>query len=255
MHTIDNRVPAEVHPNLQSPSEHKQTLIMRVAFALLMSALAVVAVRDWQLWSDMFFPEDQVTESAPPPAVTESTATTSAPTKSAPSHAKAKRAPIATAHSEIAVAPIVTTNRTVLPPLQVDVVAGNRHQSVQASNRSIEVDVEPSAQVAANTGSGVVNASDRAVLSQDTAGIVSRRVDPSYPVLAKQMKVQGAVILQALIGRGGDIQNLRVLSGPAMLSEAARSAVKQWHFKPYLLAGQAVETEARITVNFTISTD
>ncbi len=80
-------------------------------------------------------------------------------------------------------------------------------------------------------------------------------MEPNYPVLAKQMKVQGAVILQALIGKNGNIQDLHVLSGPAILSEAARQAVKQWHFKPYLLAGQAVETEARITVNFTISTD
>ncbi len=255
MHTINNRVPAEVHSNLQSPSEHKQTLIMRVAFVLLMSALTVVAVRDWQLWSDMFFPEDQVTESAPSQVTTQSSVATSAAVQSAPSRAKTKHVPIVTTHSEIAVAPIVTTNRTVLPPLRVDVVAGNRRQTVQASNRAVEVDVEPLSQVAANQSSGVVNASDRATLSQDTAGIVSRRVDPSYPMLAKQMKVQGAVILQALIGRSGDIQNLRVLSGPAMLSEAARSAVKQWHFKPYLLAGQAVETEARITVNFTISTD
>jgi TonB family protein len=255
MHTIDNRVPAEVHPNLQSPSEHKQALIMRVAFVLLMSALAVVAVRDWQLWSNMFFPEDQVTESVPVQTGAQSGATTTTPAPTTRSHSKANRIPIATTHSEIAVAPIVTTNRTVLPPLQVDVVAGNRHQAVQSSNRAVEVNVEPSPQVAASQSPGVVNASDRSTLSQDTAGIVSRRVDPSYPMLAKQMKVQGAVILQALIGRSGDIQNLRVLSGPAMLSEAARSAVKQWHFKPYLLAGQAVETEARITVNFTISTD
>jgi protein TonB len=63
------------------------------------------------------------------------------------------------------------------------------------------------------------------------------------------------VILEALIGKNGNIQNLRVLSGPAILSDAARDAVKQWHFKPYLMAGQPVETQARITVNFTISTD
>jgi periplasmic protein TonB len=68
------------------------------------------------------------------------------------------------------------------------------------------------------------------------------------------MKVQGAVILQALIGRGGNIQDLHILSGPAILSAAAREAVKHWRFKPYLQSGQAVETEARIIVNFTIWT-
>jgi TonB family protein len=62
------------------------------------------------------------------------------------------------------------------------------------------------------------------------------------------------VILQALIGREGSIQDLRVLSGPAILSTAAMDAVRQWHFRPYYQSGQPVETEARITVNFTIST-
>jgi len=85
--------------------------------------------------------------------------------------------------------------------------------------------------------------------------VVSRSVQPDYPLLARQMKVQGSVILQALIGKEGTIQELQVLSGPAILSEAARAAVKQWHFKPYLQSGEAVETEAKITVNFTISTN
>jgi len=67
--------------------------------------------------------------------------------------------------------------------------------------------------------------------------------------------VQGAVMLEALIGNDGIIQDLRVVSGPAILAEAARQAVKQWRFKPYLQDGQPVETQARITVNFTISTN
>jgi len=73
-------------------------------------------------------------------------------------------------------------------------------------------------------------------------------------MLAKQMRVQGAVVLQALIDRAGDIEELHVVSGPAILASAAQEAVKQWHFKPYYQQGQPVETEARITVNFTIST-
>ncbi len=84
--------------------------------------------------------------------------------------------------------------------------------------------------------------------------LLSRPVQPNYPLLAKEMKVQGAVVLEALIGRDGNIQDLHVLSGPTILSTAAREAVKQWRFRPYLQSGQAVETEARITVNFTIST-
>ena len=91
-------------------------------------------------------------------------------------------------------------------------------------------------------------------MSAGTAERVSHPVKPDYPLLAKQMKVQGAVVLQALIDKTGNIQDLHVVSGPAILSAAAQEAVKQWHFKPYYQGGQPVETEARITVNFTIST-
>ena len=94
----------------------------------------------------------------------------------------------------------------------------------------------------------------RVHLSPGLHRFISRPVEPNYPLLAKQMKVQGAVVLEALIGRDGNIQDLHILSGPPILSAAAREAVKQWRFKPYFESGQAVETEARITVNFTIST-
>ena len=101
---------------------------------------------------------------------------------------------------------------------------------------------------------GIADATARVHLSPGAAELISRPVQPNYPLLAKEMKVQGAVVLEALIGRDGNIQDLHVLSGPTILSTAAREAVKQWRFRPYLQSGQPVETEARITVNFTIST-
>jgi protein TonB len=69
------------------------------------------------------------------------------------------------------------------------------------------------------------------------------------------MKVQGSVVLKALIGRDGIIQNLRVVSGPHILAAAAEDAVRQWRFKPHYEGTEAVETQAKITVNFTISTN
>jgi protein TonB len=122
----------------------------------------------------------------------------------------------------------------------------------------VKVEMSPRAAggnlAAAAASAPATNAAERVKISADTAQVVDRPVNPSYPMLAKQMKVQGSVVLQALIGVDGMIQDLRVLSGPSILSSAAREAVKQWHFKPYLQNGQAVETEAKITVNFTIST-
>jgi protein TonB len=106
----------------------------------------------------------------------------------------------------------------------------------------------------AGAGNDVASPSERVSLARDTNAIVTHSVRPDYPLLAKQMKVQGSVLLQALIGKDGNIQDLHVLSGPTILSEAARQAVKQWRFKPYVQGGEPVETEARITVNFTIST-
>ena len=74
----------------------------------------------------------------------------------------------------------------------------------------------------------------------------------SYPMLAQHMNVQGSVVLQALISAEGIMQDLRVLSGPAILGSAAQQAVREWRFKPVVQNGQAVETKAKITVNFTI---
>jgi protein TonB len=144
--------------------------------------------------------------------------------------------------------------------LQVEVVAGNRHIKVPAKSNAIHLDVDSGATSAsssapASAASAPANAGNRVQLSPQTEQSVSVSVPPDYPLLARQMKVQGAVSLQALISRDGTIQELQILSGPSILAAAAREAVKQWHFKPYLQNGQPVETQARITVNFTISTN
>jgi protein TonB len=66
------------------------------------------------------------------------------------------------------------------------------------------------------------------------------------------MNVQGSVVLQAVIGTDGMIQNLHVVTGPSILATAAQQAVREWRFKPVVQNGQPVETQAKITVNFTI---
>ena len=81
-------------------------------------------------------------------------------------------------------------------------------------------------------------------------GLLIKKVPPEYPAQARQMRVQGAVQLVATISRQGDIENLKVLSGDAILARAAVEAVKQWKYKPYLLDSQPVEIQTQITVNF-----
>jgi TonB family protein len=74
----------------------------------------------------------------------------------------------------------------------------------------------------------------------------------AYPLLTQATAVQGSVLLQALIAADGAVEEMRVISGPTILVSAARQAVQQWRFKPYLVNGKPVETYARVTVNFTI---
>jgi protein TonB len=62
------------------------------------------------------------------------------------------------------------------------------------------------------------------------------------------------VTLEALIGRDGTIQDLDVVSGAPILADAANAAVRQWHFKPHVQGDETVETNAKIKVNFIIST-
>jgi protein TonB len=234
---------------------------MLIALALLLAALLLVFIRDRQFW----FPSPGETESAALDQGAAATAPASAGKAEAKPLAKGKlHGPVPEAATQSA-APgpeIATSNRAVLAPLQVEVVAGDQRRTVRSSDTSIKVDLRPGSPAQptspatgqAEAAAPTTDASERVRLSSDTAQVISQPVRVSYPTLARQMKVQGSVVLQALVGKDGLIQDLRVLSGPAILSSAAQEAVKQWRFKPYYQNGQPVETQCNITVNFTIST-
>jgi protein TonB len=85
------------------------------------------------------------------------------------------------------------------------------------------------------------------------SGLLVRKVNPTYPPLARQARIQGVVILQAQISKDGNIENLQLVSGHPMLAPAAIEAVKQWKYKPYLLNGEPVEVETQVQVNFTLA--
>ncbi len=87
-----------------------------------------------------------------------------------------------------------------------------------------------------------------------TAGMKIHDVTPQYPQMAKIARVQGPVVLAAVIGKDGAIQNLRVVSTASpLLNQSALDAVKQWKYRPYILNGEPVEVDTTITVNFTLS--
>ena len=258
------RVEADPSSSDRGSSEHQQRSRMVMALAVLLLALGVVLLKDRELMpSAASPPEANIVEEQPSKpgapiateAATEALPHSTQPAQSVATEKKRKTAAPAPATPEPSdTEPIVATERAVLPPLDVQVVAGNQQRPLTPTMNAVKVDMSPPSTMETTTAAQPSPQPAHVEVSRDVANRISRSVQPEYPVLAKQMKVQGAVVLQALIGREGSIQDLHVVTGPAILAAAAQEAVRQWHFKPYLQNGQAVETEARITVNFTIST-
>jgi TonB family protein len=251
---LERSTPLPSQPMSQDAEVQRKRML--IALGILLVALAAVVLKDWDFWFPPSAEEQEATFRSK--RTLESKKTAAAP--AVPATPKREHKPSKSTAPAAAEAPFsASTERAALPPLQVEVVAGNRHTNVPAKSNAIHLDVDSGATssasgapAAANT---VVSTGDHVQLSPQTAQSVSVSVPPDYPLLARQMKVQGAVKLQALISRDGTIQELQILSGPSILATAAREAVKQWHFKPYIQNGQPVETQARITVNFTISTN
>jgi protein TonB len=80
-----------------------------------------------------------------------------------------------------------------------------------------------------------------------------RRVEPVYPLLAKQIHKEGRVELRAIIATDGTIQSLEIVSGDPIFYQSALEAVRQWHYKPTILNGQAVEIDTHVTVIYAMS--
>lgn len=81
-------------------------------------------------------------------------------------------------------------------------------------------------------------------------GMLLKLVQPVYPQQARQLRLQGAVQLEANIGKDGSIAKVKQISGDAVLGRAALDAVRQWKYKPYYLNSEPVEIQTQITVNF-----
>ena len=81
--------------------------------------------------------------------------------------------------------------------------------------------------------------------------IVSQ-VQPRYPEVAKAARVQGIVILEAIINTEGQVEDVKVLRGPDLLQQSAMDAIVKWKFKPGTLNGKPVKVIFTLTVNFTL---
>lgn len=257
----------------QAGLENKQTARLMIALTLLLVALTVVLVKDREFWfgsetvAESNAPDsEEISHSSAAPAKAAQaplTRTPSAKNKvasktptqavAASSH-KAAASPASETPVSNAAAPVVATNRVALPAMDVEVVAGDTHRMVRSGSNVAKVEIPTDSNRTA-TASAVnlqTNAVEHERLSSAGVPELRQTVETTYPLLGQHTRVQGSVVLQAVVGADGAIENLRVLSGPAVLATAAEQAVRQWRFKPYMQNGQPVETKARITVNFTI---
>lgn len=257
--------PVAVRPvQAQLIAESRQPARLVLALVLLLVAFGGIIARDHNFWfgSD----DSQDAETTQPAVARQATAKPAqAPAIEARPVPATAPAPVAkkttpTAKNLVAASTpkptdstVVATQRTTVAPMDVEVVAGDSHHTVHPGSNATKVEIiTPGSRTTGITAKLNVPTNAAELERVTTVQPALGSGDGSYPLLAQQMKVQGSVVLQAFIGSDGVIQNLRVLSGPAILASAAQQAVREWRFKPYMLNGQPVETKATITVNFTI---
>jgi len=120
--------------------------------------------------------------------------------------------------------------------------------------RPVVVTVNPAQMMPASAPqpqSAMQQFSEPVVVSEEAArALLVHTVNPVYPPEALAQKLHGAVVLQALVGRDGSVEDLKIVRGYFVLGRAAIAAVKQWRFQPYSLNGHAAATQTVITINF-----
>lgn len=89
-------------------------------------------------------------------------------------------------------------------------------------------------------------------ISHMDPGMLITRIEPKYPDIARRARIQGTVVIGALIGKDGRMVSLNVVSGHPMLVTAALDAVRQWRYRPYVLNGVPVEVDTRVEITFTL---
>ena len=140
--------------------------------------------------------------------------------------------------------PWIPSTREEPVPVNVAALDGGGNGSASPDNlfsgRGAHPDVRQAVKATQLVSSGVMS------------GYLVYKVVPNYPAIARAIRLGGTVVLQATISKSGAIENLRVVSGPAMLQQAAIDAVQQWRYRPYLLNGQPVEVDTTVNVDFTL---
>ena len=192
-------------------------------------------------------PEAHPASTQPAPAETANRFAHSAPTV-APDRVSAPAAPAPTPKSAPAPLQVKTQlqrAKTTAAPQEASPeapsIAGLGSASGTQALSAIAVPTPPASAVVLGTQRVSQGVSD---------GLLLKKVQPVYPAQALQMRVEGTVVLQATIGKDGNIRNVKTVSGSPILVRAASDAVRQWKYRPYTLNGQPVEIDTQISITF-----
>ena len=167
------------------------------------------------------------------------------------------------ARSTAASRPTISLNPFTAPRVIPDQIVSAEDQSLQADSGPMldagggrSLSGLPDSIGSASTPQVHIAPSRKQVISSGVMeGHKLSGVNPRYPTIAIASHVQGTVVLAATISRTGAIENLRLLSGPPMLTAAAEDAVRTWRYRPYMLNGEPVEVETTVNVIFHLATE
>ncbi len=120
-----------------------------------------------------------------------------------------------------------------------------------AATSAVALRVAVDSQTAADNPSSK-KAGPRSIPADVMAGNVVSKVNPKYPPDAKKARIQGTVVLDAVVGKTGVVENLKVVSGPNELQQSSLDAVRQWKYKPFLSNGNPIDVETTISVIYSL---
>jgi protein TonB len=219
---------------------HLVTIVLLVLIPLLQTQALTIPPVDMSMWAPRIEPPRRVQVFSVQPRV----------------HKYTDPAPNMLTYPESIPAKIVYVDDPVSPPTGLAPSPGNNSTGVLIRNpiyRQPEAVALPPLPPSPPppTPAPAVKVEPFRVSHMELADLV-HRVNPTYPPLARQARVQGVVVLEAVINKEGAIESLHVLTGHPLLNQAAVDAVKQWRYRPLMLNGEPTEVITTVTVTFTL---
>ncbi len=228
-------------------------------FVLLLATLGLLAFSQWSLWRQQRLSEETgrtvnalpstAASKTPAPAAngpTRNRATVANPARPAPGP---NRVGAAGRKTQPRPAPPVIVKQPLAAPVPAPAPLASAAE-VPPEQSIIIPPSNPPVLKAAETRSPAHESSSPPTVSQVTPAALIYKVNPEYPATARNARVQGSVVMRAVIGTDGTIQQLQLIKGNPLLVNAAMQAAKKWRYRPAQLDGKPVEIETTITINF-----